>query len=48
MSVRQVEAMPDWLKLPVKVQHQFFERAQQKAQRTKALLLEQKQELDDP
>ena len=46
MAVRQVEALPDWLKLPVKVQHQFFEHAQQEAQRTKALLLEHKQKLD--
>jgi len=46
MSVRQVETLPDWLKLPTKVQHQFFEHAEQEAQRTKTLLLEQKQKLD--
>ena len=45
-SVRQVEPLPDWLKLPTKVQHQFFEHAEQEAQRTKELLLDQKQKLD--
>lgn len=46
MSVRQVEPLPDWLKLPTKVQHQFFEHAQQEAQRTKSVLLEQKLKLE--
>jgi hypothetical protein len=42
-----MQTTPDWLKLPVKLQHQFFEHASAEAQRTKTLLLEQKTKLDE-
>jgi hypothetical protein len=42
-----MEALPDSLELPVGFLRQFFERAQQEAQRTKALLLEQEQKLNN-
>jgi len=41
-----VQSSPDWLKLPVRLQHQFFEHAAAEAQRTKTLLLEQKRKLE--
>jgi hypothetical protein len=41
-----VEALPDWLKLPVKVRRRFLEHAQQEGQRTKTLPLEHEQKLD--
>ena len=47
MSAEATQPIPDWLKLPVKLQHQFFEHATQEAQRTKRLLLEQKKKLDE-
>jgi len=48
MSAEQTtQAAPDWLKLPVKLQHQFFEHAAIEAQRTKKLLIEQKKKLDE-
>jgi len=42
-----IQNQPDWLKLPVKLQHQFFEHAATEAQRTKKLLLEQKKKLEE-
>jgi hypothetical protein len=42
-----VQSAPDWLKLPAKLQHQFFEHAAAEAQRTKRLLLEQKEKLEE-
>ena len=41
------QSAPDWLKLPVTLQHQFFEHAETEAQRTKGLLLEEKKKLDE-
>jgi len=48
--MRTEEAMqssPDWLKLPARLQHKFFEHATAEAQRTKKLLLEQKRKLEE-
>jgi len=42
-----IQNQPDWLKLSVKLQHQFFEHAATEAQRTKKLLLEQKKKLEE-
>jgi hypothetical protein len=42
-----MQSSPDWLKLPIKLQHRFFEHAASEAQRTKKLLLEQKEKLDE-
>jgi hypothetical protein len=42
-----VQSSPDWLKLPVTLQHQFFEHAALEAERTKKLLLEEKKKLDE-
>jgi hypothetical protein len=47
MSTEATEVTPDWLKLPAKLQHQFFEHAAEEAQRTKKLLLQQKKKLDE-
>jgi len=47
MSTEATQTTPNWLKLPVKLQHQFFEHAEAEAQRTKKLLLEQKKKLDE-
>lgn len=41
------QSPPEWLKLPVTLQHQFFEHAASEAQRTKVLLLEQKRKLGE-
>jgi len=41
-----IQSSPDWLKLPVTLQHQFFEHARTEAERTKQLLLEQKAKLE--
>jgi len=41
------QGSPDWLKLPVALQHQFFEHTESEARRTKSLLLEQKRKLDE-
>jgi len=46
-AIETQESPPDWLKLPVKLQHQFFEHAAAEAQRTKKLLLEQKKKLEE-
>jgi hypothetical protein len=37
---------PDWVKIPVSMQHQFFELAAKEAERTKLRLLEQKKRLE--
>ena len=37
---------PDWVKIPVSMQHQFFELAATEAQKTKSRLLEQKKRLE--
>jgi len=37
---------PDWVKIPVSMQHQFFELAAKEAQNTKSRLLEQKKRLE--
>jgi hypothetical protein len=42
-----VQSSPDWLKLPVRLQHQFFEHAAAEAQRTRKLLLGQKRTLEE-
>lgn len=42
-----IQSSPDWLKLPVTLQHQFFEHAALEAQRMKKLLLEEKKKLDE-
>ncbi len=47
MSTEATQTTPEWLKLPVKLQHQFFEHAEAEARRTKKLLLEQKKKLDE-
>lgn len=48
MSTEEVvQSAPDWLKLPVKLQHQFFEHAAAEAERTKRLLVEQRKKLDE-
>jgi hypothetical protein len=44
---KAIQGTPDWLKLPVKLQHQFFEHAAAEAQRTRKLLLEQKSKLEE-
>jgi len=41
------QSSPEWLKLPIMLQHQFFEHASAEAQRTKKLLLEQKKKLEE-
>jgi len=46
-TIEAQESPPDWLKLPVKLQHQFFEHAAAEAQRTKKLLVEQKRRLEE-
>jgi len=46
-TVGAQESPPDWLKLPVRLQHQFFEHAAAEAWRTKKLLLEQKKKLEE-
>lgn len=46
-SEESVQSSPDWLKLPVKLQHQFFEHATAEAERTKRVLLEQKKKLEE-
>jgi hypothetical protein len=46
MSTEAMQSAPEWLKLPVTLQHQFFEHAAAEAQRTKKLLLEQKEKLN--
>ena len=38
---------PDWVKIPVSMQHQFFELAAAEAQKTKLRLLEQKKRLEE-
>jgi len=38
---------PDWVKIPVSMQHQFFELAATEAQKTKSRLLEQKKRLEE-
>jgi hypothetical protein len=42
-----VQSSPDWLKLPARLQHQFFEHATAEAERTKKVLLEQKKKLEE-
>jgi len=46
-TAEATQSAPDWLKLPVKLQHQFFEHAAAEAQRTKKLLLEHKRKLEE-
>ncbi len=46
MSTETTQNSPDWLRLPVNLQHQFFEHAASEAERTKKLLLEQKTRLE--
>jgi hypothetical protein len=46
MSTKTTQNAPAWLKLPVKLQHQFFEHASSEADKTKKLLLEQKAKLE--
>ena len=43
--VEQIQ-FPDWVKIPVSMQHQFFELAAKEAQKTKSRLLEQKKRLE--
>jgi len=38
---------PEWTKIPVSMQHQFFELASKEAERTKSRLLEQKKKLEN-
>jgi len=45
-ATQQVE-FPDWVKIPVSMQHQFFELAANEAQRTKLRLLEHKKRLNE-
>jgi len=47
MVEKTAEISPDWLKLPVKLQHEFFEHASVEAQNTKKLLLEQRKKLEE-
>jgi len=46
MTTETAQNAPEWLKLPVKLQHQFFEHAALEAERTKKTLLEQKTKLE--
>jgi len=39
--------VPDWARLPVKLQHEFFDLANDEAKRTKTLLLVQKKKLEE-
>lgn len=45
-ATQQVE-FPDWVKIPVSMQHQFFELEANEAQRTKPRLLEHKKRLNE-
>jgi hypothetical protein len=46
MSAETMQSPPEWLRLPITLQHQFFEHAAIEAQRTKKLLIEQREKLN--